>query len=86
MEKLFQQTLINRITNAIRCSLDPQLIFIAITQELGKGLKVDGCALSLWRKEDKFVQCVGLYNQVQGHINPLPQSVVPIALNPVLKQ
>ena len=81
-----REALINRITNAIRCSLDPQLIFIAITQELGKGLKVDGCALSLWRKEDKFVQCVGLYNQVQGHINPLPQSVVPIALNPVLKQ
>ncbi len=85
-ELAYREALINRITNAIRCSLDPQLIFTAITQELGKGLKVDGCALSLWTKEDKFVQCVGLYSQVQGNINPLPQSVVPIALNPVLQQ
>ncbi|MDJ0601163.1 MAG: adenylate/guanylate cyclase domain-containing protein [Crocosphaera sp.] len=81
-----REALINRITNAIRCSLDPQLIFTAITQELGNGLRVDGCALSLWTKEDKFVQCVGLYDHHQGSINPLPQSVVPIALNPVLQQ
>ncbi|MDJ0842765.1 GAF domain-containing protein [Crocosphaera sp.] len=81
-----REALINRITNAIRCSLDPQLIFTAITQELGKGLIVDGCALSLWTKEDQFVQCVGLYDQKQGSIDPLPQSVVPIALNPVLQQ
>ncbi len=81
-----REALINRITNAIRCSLDPQLIFTAITQELGKGLKVDGCALSLWTKKDKFMQCVGLYNHAQGSIDTLPQSVVPIALNPVLQQ
>ncbi|MDJ0730604.1 MAG: GAF domain-containing protein [Crocosphaera sp.] len=81
-----REALINRITNAIRCSLDPQQIFTAITQELGNGLKVDGCALSLWTKEDEFVQCVGLYDHTQGSINPLPQSVVPIALNPVLQQ
>ncbi|WP_107671284.1 GAF domain-containing protein [Cyanothece sp. BG0011] len=81
-----REALINRITNAIRCSLDPQLIFTAITHELGKGLKVDGCALSLWTKTDKFVQCVGLYDPHQGSINPLPQSVVPIADNPVLQE
>ncbi|ACB54076.1 adenylyl/guanylyl cyclase [Crocosphaera subtropica ATCC 51142] len=81
-----REALINRITNAIRCSLEPQLIFTAITQELGNGLKVDGCALSLWTKADKFVQCVGLYDHYQGSINPLPQSVVPIASNPVLQQ
>ena len=81
-----RETLINRITNAIRCSLEPQLIFTAITQELGKGLKVDGCALSLWTKEDEFVKCVGLYDHLQGSIKVLPQSVVPIGLNPVLQQ
>ncbi|MDJ0509743.1 MAG: adenylate/guanylate cyclase domain-containing protein [Crocosphaera sp.] len=81
-----REALINRITNTIRSSLDPQLIFTAITQELGKGLNVDGCALSLWTKNDKFVQCVGLYDHNKGNINPLPQSVVPIALNPVLQE
>lgn len=81
-----REALTNRITNAIRCSLEPQLIFTAITQELGKGLKVDGCALSLWTKTDKFVQCVGLYDRHKGSINFLPQSVVPIASNPVLQQ
>lgn len=81
-----REALINRITNTIRSSLDPQLIFTAITQELGKGLNVDGCALSLWTKNDNFVQCVGLYDHNEGNINPLPQSVVPIALNPVLQE
>ena len=57
-----QQALVNTITNAIRSSLDPQEIFTAITQQLGQALKVDGCALSLWREEDEFVQCVGLYD------------------------
>ncbi|MGK7939133.1 MAG: GAF domain-containing protein [Crocosphaera sp.] len=81
-----REALINRITNTIRSSLDPQLIFTAITQELGKGLKVDGCALSLWTKKDEFVQCVGLYDHNKGSIKTFPQSVVPIALNPVLQQ
>jgi GAF domain-containing protein/response regulator RpfG family c-di-GMP phosphodiesterase len=57
-----QQALVNTITNAIRSTLDPQEIFTAITQKLGQALKVDGCALSLWREEDEFVQCVGLYD------------------------
>ncbi|HEY9668934.1 MAG TPA: GAF domain-containing protein, partial [Coleofasciculaceae cyanobacterium] len=57
-----QQALVNTITNAIRSSLDQQEIFTAITQQLGQALKVDGCAISLWREEDEFVQCVGLYD------------------------
>jgi adenylate cyclase len=136
-----QQALVNTITNAIRSSLDPQEIFTAITQQLGQALKVDGCVLSLWREEDEFVQCVGLYDgksaqvlgtEVDGEIggwgddsvsatalqepgirlngmpegrsmaessleigrgknystplNQLPQSIVPIAGNPVLQQ
>ncbi|HBL10920.1 MAG TPA: adenylate cyclase, partial [Cyanobacteria bacterium UBA11162] len=58
-----RQTLINTITTAIRSTLDPQEIFTAITQQLGKALKVDGCVLSLWSEEDEFVQCVGLYDR-----------------------
>lgn len=57
-----QQALINTITTAIRSTLDPQEIFTAITQQLGQALKVDGCTLSLWKSEDEFVQCVGLYD------------------------
>ncbi|MGB3404976.1 MAG: response regulator [Microcoleaceae cyanobacterium] len=56
-----REVLVNTITAAIRRSLDPQTIFAAITQQLGQALQVDGCALSLWTKEDEFVQCVGLY-------------------------
>ncbi|MEA5510795.1 GAF domain-containing protein [Crocosphaera sp. UHCC 0190] len=81
-----QETLINKITAAIRSSLDPQMIFTAITHELGDGLEVDGCALSLWTKTEQFVQCVGLYDRQKGSINPLPQSIVPIANNPVLQK
>ena len=132
-----RQALVNTITTAIRSTLDPQKIFTAITQGLGQALQVDGCALSLWREEDEFVQCVGLYDgkssQVVGtepdgeiqrwadepasengspwvqagltssesrwnnHSAPfspdypipgdqLPQSIVPIAGNPVLQQ
>jgi GAF domain-containing protein/class 3 adenylate cyclase len=115
-----QQALVNTITNAIRSSLDPQEIFTAITQQLGQALKVDGCILSMWREDDEFVQCVGLYdgksaqavgNQADEHIENwtdypetqlssefgtgkdystsyahLPQSIVPIAGNPVLQQ
>lgn len=57
-----RQALVNSITTAIRSSLDPQEIFTAIPQQLGQALQVDGCALSLWREEDEFVQCVGLYD------------------------
>lgn len=88
--------LVNTITAAIRSSLDPQEIFAAITQQLGEALEVDGCALSLWREDDEFVQCVGLYDGAESRVlnsdltggNPqqLPQSMVPIAGNPVLLQ
>ncbi|MDP8964682.1 MAG: response regulator [Cyanobacteriota bacterium] len=109
-----RQALVNTITTAIRSSLDPQEIFTAITQQLGQALQVDGCTLSLWKEEDEFVQCVGLYDgkssQALGraeadvrsrsgaapHVNQspivwptahqLPQSIVPIAGNPVLQQ
>jgi class 3 adenylate cyclase len=90
-----RESLINTITAAIRSSLEPQAIFTAITQQLGQALDVDGCALSLWTKEDLFVRCVGLYDRHQfANLNPatttetiaLPQSIVPIAKNPVLQQ
>ncbi|WP_413166506.1 response regulator [Capilliphycus salinus ALCB114379] len=57
-----RERLVNTITAAIRSSLDPQKIFAAITQQLGQALNVEGCALSLWTREDEFVQCVGLYD------------------------
>ncbi len=60
-----REALINTITRAIRCSLDPQDIFAAITQQLGQALNLDGCALSLWTEEDEFVQCVGLYDKAE---------------------
>lgn len=61
-----QQALINTITTAIRSTLNPEEIFTAITQQLGQALKVDGCVLSLWKAEDEFVQCVGLYDGKSG--------------------
>ncbi|MGA7934841.1 MAG: response regulator [Kovacikia sp.] len=57
-----REVLINTITTTIRSSLDPQEIFAAITQQLGQALHADGCALSLWTREDEFVQCVGLHD------------------------
>ncbi len=91
-----RESLINKITNDIRSSLDPQEIFAAITKELGKALKVDGCALSLWTKDVEFVQCVGLYDRHQplvtsgesktNQTRQLPQSRVPISKNPMLKE
>lgn len=65
-----RETLVNTITTVIRSSLDPQDIFAAITQELGKALEVDGCVLSLWTETDEYVQCVGLYDaQIQPSIS-----------------
>ncbi len=95
-----RESLINTITTAIRSSLDPQEIFAAITQQLGQALHVDGCALSLWTEDDKFVHLVGLHDPNWRHGDPiaskinelsalersLPQSGVPIQDNPVLKQ
>lgn len=87
---LSRQALINKITSTIRSSLDPQNIFTAITHQLGQALQVDGCALSLWTKDDEFVQCVGLYDRTESTLEPtsqqLPQSFSPIAENPVLQQ
>ena len=88
-----REKLINTITRAIRSSLDPQDIFAAITQQLGQALYVDGCAISLWTEEDEFVQCVGLYDRTEssgasrnGQPKQLPQSLSPIAGNPVLQK
>lgn len=117
-----RQELVNTITTAIRSTLEPQQIFTAITQQLGHALQVDGCVLSLWREDDEFVQCVGLYDGISAQVlgaqtaeeienwrdeeergrwgdrstlpQPqnahasvqLPQSIVPIAGNPVLQQ
>ncbi len=88
-----REKLINTITRAIRSSLDPQDIFAAITQQLGQALYVDGCAISLWTEEDEFVQCVGLYDRTEssgasrnGQPKHLPQSLSPIAGNPVLQK
>lgn len=83
-----RESLINTITSAIRSTLNPQSIFTAITKQLGQAMKVDGCVLSLWTKEDDYVQCVGLYD-VQNEEDkeyPLPQSIVPINENPVLQE
>jgi GAF domain-containing protein/class 3 adenylate cyclase/two-component SAPR family response regulator len=57
-----REALVNTITAAIRSSLDPQDIFAAITEQLGQALHTDGCALSLWTKDDEYVQCVGLHD------------------------
>ncbi len=87
-----REALINTITSAIRSTLEPQAIFRAITKQLGQALGVEGCALSLWTKEDQYVQCVGLYDSQrepdQEIENPiaLPQSVARISENPVLQQ
>lgn len=87
-----KETTINRITNAIRCSLEPPVIFAAIAKELGSALKVDGCTLSLWTKNDLFVLCVGLYNpyEAKTRLNSpdwqqATSSNVPIAENPILQ-
>ncbi len=83
---------LNRITATIRSSLEPQVMFAAIVRELGEALQVDGCTLSLWTKNDQFVQCVGLYNPHET--TPLGKgqdyqqattSAVPIAENPILQ-
>jgi signal transduction histidine kinase/CheY-like chemotaxis protein len=85
-----REALVNTITAAIRSSLDPQEIFAAITLQLGQALHADGCALSLWTEEDEYVQCVGLHDQTiestEFSSTHLPQSLVPIAGNPVLQQ
>jgi len=94
LQELAQRaTTINRITTAIRSSLNPPVMFAAIAKELGSALGVDGCTLSLWTKSDHFVRCVGLYNphEQQKIVIDSPVgrqatiSSVPIAENPILQ-
>ncbi|MGQ4645915.1 response regulator [Lyngbya aestuarii] len=63
-----RQELVNTITTAIRSTLEPQKIFMAITQQLGQALQVDGCTLSLWTEEDEYVQCVGFYDRKSAKV------------------
>ncbi|MBK1990807.1 response regulator [Sphaerospermopsis aphanizomenoides BCCUSP55] len=96
-----REALINTITREIRSSLDPQDIFAAITQRLGKALQVDGCVLSLWTQDDEFVECVGLYDSSKNLENfqdsrftshhrslnqHLSRSQSPIQKNPILQE
>ncbi len=89
-----REATINRITKAIHSSLEPQVIFNTIVQELGQALKVDSCALSLWTKRDIFVKCVALYNPEETRSIPQATkswqrttiSLVPIAENPILQK
>lgn len=88
-----KETTVNRITATIRSSLEPRIMFAAIAKELGLALNVDGCALSLWTRRDRFVRCVGLYNpheasQPEPTNEAKPQankSRVPISENPILQ-
>ncbi|UBF24038.1 response regulator [Kovacikia minuta CCNUW1] len=84
-----REALINTITTTIRSSLDPQEIFAAITQQLGQALHADGCALSLWTREDEFVQCVGLHDAARsGWAVPTSgqETLPPISEHPLLTQ
>ena len=85
---------ISRITAIIRSSLEPQAIYNAIVTELGTTLKVEGCALSLWTKHDRYMRCVAFHNP--NMIKTVPKetkdwqrstiSLVPIAENPLLQR
>jgi adenylate cyclase len=89
-----REATINRITTVIRSSLEPQAIYNAIVRELGIALQVDGCALSLWTKSDRYVRCVAFYNPQENRIIPQETkdwqrstlSLVPIAQNPLLQR
>ena len=89
-----REATLNRIINAIRGSLEPQVMFNTIVSELGSALGVDGCSLSLWQKSDRFMRCVAFYNPQESTLlsneNPHNQnstvSLVQIADNPVLQK
>ncbi|NJO20120.1 MAG: response regulator, partial [Spirulinaceae cyanobacterium RM2_2_10] len=72
-----REALVNSIVAAIRSSLDPQEIFMAIAQQLGTTLGVDGCALSLWTAADEYVQCVGLYDRRSASVDVVAESELP---------
>ena len=93
MRKVAQrEATLNRITNAIRSSLEPQVMFNAIVSELGSALQVDGCSLSLWTKRDRFMRCVAFYNPQEPRSSGTTKSqnstisLVQIADNPVLQK
>ncbi|MBP0016294.1 MAG: response regulator [Cyanobacteria bacterium SBLK] len=73
-----RQALVNTIAKGIRSSLDPQEIFMAVTQQLGSTLEVDGCALSLWTEEDEFVKCVGLYDRALASVETEADPALPV--------
>ena len=89
-----REATINRITAVIRSSLEPYVIYNAIVTKLGSILKVDGCALSLWTKKDRYVRCVALYKSHENRtISQKTQqwqsstaSLVPISQNPLLQK
>jgi adenylate cyclase len=89
-----REATINRITTVIRSSLEPQVIYNAIVRELGIALQVNGCALSLWTKSDRYMRCVAFYNPQEDRIIPQETkdwqrstlSLVPIAQNPLLQR
>lgn len=88
-----KEATINRITTVIRSSLEPQALYNAIVTELGHILEVDGCALSLWTKKDRYMRCVAFYNPQEERVIPKETkdwqrstlSLVPIAQNPLLQ-
>lgn len=81
-----REATLNRITNAIRSSLEPQVMFKTIVNELGSALKVDGCSLSLWKRSDRFMRCVAFYNPYESESKSKTISLVQIADNPVLQK
>ncbi len=89
-----REATLNRITNSIRSSLEPQVMFDTIVSELGAALNVDGCSLSLWKKSDRFMRCVAFYNpqEPRSSTNGTTKSqnatisLVQIADNPVLQK
>ena len=89
-----REVTINRVTAVIRSSLEPYVIYNAIVTELGGTLKVEGCALSLWTKSDRYVRCVALYKSQENRtVSQKTQdwqratvSLVPIAENPLLQK
>lgn len=79
-----REALVNAIATDIRSSLDPKTIFATITQRLRQALKSDGCALSLWTKDDEYVQCVGFDEAPPpGSEHALQASWTPQQVDPV---
>ena len=81
-----REATLNLITNAIRSSLEPEVMFKTIVSELGSALQVDGCSLSLWTKSDRFMRCVAFYNPQEPESDSKTISLVQIVDNPVLQK